>query len=272
VVKSQKNTRLQSLKRLCNFLIISIQFYRARFAEPSGFLQGCSAVAAQRGYAVLTLQLLKRPSLPFLALGFLSGTIALLLQFYIAFTAPNAIWWFTAIKLTTFFTIDSNLLLWTFYGSLLFFKDKKIGYFFAGKGISTALLIYITVVCIVYHLLLQDVWNPQGLQWWVGELLHWAYPLIFLLYWLIFVSKSDLSFRQIPAWLLFPTGYFFYVMLLGFIGFRYPYPFLDLAKMGIVKIFITGFVLLLAIAFIAVAYVLLAKAIASLKKRIGLSF
>lgn len=211
---------------------------------------------------------MKLPVSLFLALGFLSGTIALLLQFYIAFTAPNAIWWFTPIKLTTYFTLDSNLLLWFFYGSLLFFKDKKIGHFFAQKGVSTALLTYITFVCIVYHLLLQDVWNPQGLQWWVGELLHWVNPLIFLLYWLIFVPKHDLSFRQIPPWLLFPTGYFCYVMILGLIGFKYPYPFLDLAKLGILKVFITGLVLLLAMTFIAAAYILLAKAIRSLQKRI----
>ncbi len=199
----------------------------------------------------------------FLFFGLLMETVALLLQIWIALSAPHADF-YTALRLTTFFTVDSNLLLWLFYFFGIFSSQIKKGTFFNKAESATAILTYITFVSIVYHLLLQDVWNPKGLQWWVGELLHWVNPLIFLIFWLIFVDKQQLSFKKLPFWMLFPIIYFFWVLLLGGLGLKYPYPFLDVPKLGLLRVFITGIFLLISMSLIAGIYILLGKKIPKL--------
>ena len=114
-------------------------------------------------------------------------TVTLSLQIWIAMSAPNADI-YTPLRLTTYFTVDSNMLLLIYYFGVINFLKNGKGSFLTKPETATAFLTYITFVSIVYHLLLQDVWNPQGLQWWVGELLHWVNPLIFLIFWLIFIK------------------------------------------------------------------------------------
>jgi hypothetical protein len=107
--------------------------------------------------------------------------------------------------------------------------------------------------------MLQDSWNPQGLQWLVSELFHWVNPLIYLIFWLIFVNKKSLAFGQILSWLIFPTIYFIWVLLLGAFGLGYPYPFLNVEKFGLFNVVMTGFVLLFTLTIIAVFLILIGK-------------
>jgi hypothetical protein len=180
--------------------------------------------------------------------------IALLLQFYIAFSAKEA-GIHTVFKLSTFFTINSNFLLLICYMMLL------IGdaHFWKKTSTQTALLTYISFVCIVYHVMLQDTWNPQGLQFWVAELFHWVNPLIYLIFWLIFVDKEKLAYKQIASWLIFPTIYFIWVLLIGAYGLGYPYPFLNVEKFGLFSVIMNGFVLLFVLTSIAALLILIGK-------------
>jgi hypothetical protein len=107
--------------------------------------------------------------------------------------------------------------------------------------------------------MLQNSWNPQGLQWWVAELFHWVNPLIYLIFWLIFVDKGNLSYKQIAAWLIFPTIYFVWVLLIGAFGLGYPYPFLNVDKFGLFSVIMNGFVLLFVLTGIAAILILIGK-------------
>ena len=193
----------------------------------------------------------------FFALAVLSLT--LMLQFYISFSTSGAPF-YTAIKLSTFFTIHTNLLLWLSFLSLALFRYKKIGRFFSKPDVLTALLSYATIVCIIYHLLLIKVWNPQGLQWYVGELLHKFNPLLILLYWMFFVAKTELKYNYVLLWLVFPILYFIYVMILGATGLlNFPYPFLNPNKVGLISVIIYGISILSFFAFCSSFYIYLAK-------------
>ena len=180
--------------------------------------------------------------------------IALLLQFYIAFSAKES-GIYTVFKLSTFFTINSNFLLLICY-LMLIFADSN---FWKKTSTQTALLTYISFVCIVYHVMLQNSWNPQGLQWWVAELFHWVNPLIYLIFWLVFVDKGNLSYKQIAAWLIFPTIYFVWVLLIGAFGLGYPYPFLNVDKFGLFSVIMNGFVLLFVLTGLAAILILIGK-------------
>ena len=180
--------------------------------------------------------------------------ITLILQCYIAFGVKDS-GVHTAFKLTTFFTINSNALLLICYFQLI----RNNTEFWNRANTTTALLTYISFVCIVYHVMLQDTWNPQGLQFWVSELFHWINPLIYFIFWLIFVNKEDLVYRQIAGWLIFPTIYFIWVLCIGAFGLGYPYPFLNVDKFGLFNVIMNGFVLLFVLTSIAALLILIGK-------------
>ena len=51
-------------------------------------------------------------------------------------------------------------------------------------------------------------------------------------YWLVFVPRGKLRWSA-PWWLsLFPVIYFVYVLARGQLDHRYPYPFIDVGKLG----------------------------------------
>lgn len=190
----------------------------------------------------------------YLYLAFAIELTALLLQLILAFSTKG-VGIHVIFKLSSFFTINSNLLLLICYMMLLAVDTK----FWNRISTQTALLTYISFVCIVYHVMLQDSWNPQGLQWLVSELFHWVNPLIYLIFWLIFVNKKSLAYGQILSWLIFPTIYFIWVLLLGAFGLGYPYPFLNVEKFGLFNVVMTGFVLLFTLTIIAVFLILIGK-------------
>ena len=79
------------------------------------------------------------------------------------------------------------------------------------------------------------LWNPQGLQWLVDELLHLIIPGLFLLHWLIFEAKDKLEWKNAFAWMIYPSIYGTFVLTRGYFsdsGF-YPYPFIDIGKLGV---------------------------------------
>jgi hypothetical protein len=47
------------------------------------------------------------------------------------------------------------------------------------------------------HVILRSLWDPQGLQWIVDELLHSVLPAMLVLHWLIFVAPERLQWKSV---------------------------------------------------------------------------
>jgi hypothetical protein len=104
-------------------------------------------------------------------------------------------------------------------------------------------------VGIVYNVILRSLWDPQGLQRCVDEALHTVQPLLFFIFWLLFVPKKELQWKHAFIWLFYPFAYIFYLLVSGpFTGF-YPYPFADVNKLGYTAAMLNG-VLIIAAFFI----------------------
>ena len=88
------------------------------------------------------------------------------------------------------------------------------------------------MVGVAYSLLLRQLWQPQGLQWLANELLHDVMPVLYALYWWWCVPKGALRIRHIGLWVLYPIVYFGYILLRGHLLGVYPYPFVDVDKLG----------------------------------------
>ena len=101
---------------------------------------------------------------------------------------------------------------------------------------ATALAVYVSIVSVVYAGILRDLWEPTGLQLLVEVLMHYLLPPACITYWLAFVPKGHLRWGHAFAWLLYPVAYGAYVAVRGAATGYYPYPFLDVAALGYLRV------------------------------------
>lgn len=185
--------------------------------------------------------------------GALMGWFALIAQFYLILENRSASVTETIIRYFGFFTILTNILVALCFTSLLTGKGR----FFSKLSTQTAIAVYILVVGAVYNVVLRFLWQPQGLQWLVDELLHTVIPLFYLCHWAIYGSKEALPWKRVWPWLLYPLLYLCYTLVRGSIIHFYPYPFLDVDTQGypsvlIACVLLTFVFLGLALLFIAI--------------------
>ena len=88
---------------------------------------------------------------------------------------------------------------------------------------------------------------------------HYLTPLLVVAQWLLLADKSSLGWRSALWWLTLPLAYFAFAMLRGRSGkpightrLVYPYPFLDLPRLGWRKF--TGYVMGMLLSFFLLGY------------------
>lgn len=167
-----------------------------------------------------------------LALGSTLGWFALMAQFYLIILNRTASVAETVVRYFSFFTILTNLLCALCFTLLWYQPASKWGAYFKRSTVSTALAVYISIVGIVYNIVLRQIWNPEGLQMVVDELLHSVIPVLFVVYWLAFVQKEKLLWKNFLPWLLYPSIYLVYILIRGSLSGFYPYPFIDVDSLG----------------------------------------
>lgn len=126
--------------------------------------------------------------------------------------------------------------------------------------LMTAAAIYVTMVVTGYHFLLHDYRHVTGVPQLAGNLLHYVVPLLFLMYWWLFVGPSRAGWRQIGRWASLPLVYAAFVVLSG------TYPAIYAYRYGADEMFGPARSLAHAVAFMA-AYGLIAWAVVFLDRR-----
>lgn len=195
----------------------------------------------------------------FIIVGAFLGWLAIVVQFYLIIINKTASIPETVIRFFSFFTILTNILTALCFTYLLFKPGSKWGLFFSKPASLAAITVYIAVVGLIYNLILRFLWSPQGLQLIVDELLHSVVPVIFILYWFIYVPKSTLKWANIILWLLYPFIYCIYILIRGAISGFYPYPFIDVGIHGYNKVFLN-------IAGIVMVFIMLSVILVSIGK------
>lgn len=185
----------------------------------------------------------------------LTASTALVLQLHILvadFTGRGApvsagVWRFFA-----FFTILTNLLV----------AVTTFGLAFGGRlapdhAIVTGVTKNILIVGVVYHFLLASLWSPQGTQYLVDVLLHYVVPFSMLGYWLVLQPKGGLTWREALWWLAYPVAYLVYALARGAVDGFYPYPFIDVATIGLERVLMNAMGLLVGFAVLGQLFVFL---------------
>lgn len=194
----------------------------------------------------------------------LAGWFALVSQFILMIENRATPLPETIIRFFSFFTILTNLMVVIYFSKLLLQKKYKPTFSLKRNNELTALTVYILIVCIVYQVVLRPLWQPEGLQKVVDELLHTLIPAVVLVFWCLYQDFGRLKWASIFPWLLYPLAYLGYILLRGKISGFYPYPFVDVAHLGIQKVlmnssFLLLFFILLAALLIGIGKLMLSK-------------
>ncbi|TDH27053.1 hypothetical protein EXU57_09655 [Segetibacter sp. 3557_3] len=197
----------------------------------------------------------------FATLGAILGWLAVLLQFILMLQNSPASNGEAVVRFFSFFTILSNTLATVCYTKAALEKAGSTSFFTAPRTIS-AITVYILIVGIVYNLVLRFLWAPTGLQKIVDELLHSVNPALFLLFWIQYVPKQVLRWKDAFSWLLFPLAYIVFVLVRGSFSGYYPYPFINVRKLGFERTMMNSFYLFIAFLVLSLLLVGVAKLIA----------
>jgi hypothetical protein len=131
----------------------------------------------------------------------------------------------TAWVMLRFFTVITNLLLAIVMTATAL--RRRVSPFLLG-GITLAILL----VGAVYMTLLRGLVELSGGALLADLLLHKVAPVAMALWWLLFAPRARLRWTAPWWWALYPLFYFGYALLRGAFGDKYPYPFMDVGKLG----------------------------------------
>jgi hypothetical protein len=182
---------------------------------------------------------------------------ALIGQFYLIIANRQISISLTVIRYFSFFTILTNLIVAVCYTSIVFFPNSGTARFFNTPSNLTAVTVYIMVVGITYQVLLRHVWNPQGFQKLIDELLHSVNPLLAIIAWVVYKPAGIIPFNKLLSWLGYPLIYLTWILVFGFLSDWYPYPFIDVGKLGYSTALLHSFYLLIFFLIIGTLLILL---------------
>jgi hypothetical protein len=199
----------------------------------------------------------------------LAAWLGLGIQFYVTQTHPNlqdisAVE--RGVRYFEYFTILTNLIVAVSLTVALVAPSTSIGRFCSRPSLKTAVAVYIALVGIVYNIILQGVNEFAGAAMIADSLTHDVVPVLYTIYWLVFVRKGKLNWRMPLAWTIYPLVYLPYVLIRGSSTGRYPYPFLDVGDLGYGTVLINAVVLTIVFLLLGELFVGADKIIARLSR------
>ena len=201
---------------------------------------------------------LSKPKRVFMILAAGLGWFALVLQFYLLITvalAKGTSFFVGVINYFSFFTILTNIIVALALSVPLLMPRSPVGRFFSRPMVQSGIAVCIVLVGIIYELLLRRLWNPEGMQFVADVILHNLMPLIYVLFWLIFVPKGRLRWKDPLLWLIYPVAYLLYALVRGAMTGLYPYPFIDVGQLGYGHVLVNAVALMLAFLVLGLVFV-----------------
>lgn len=84
-------------------------------------------------------------------------------------------------------------------------------------------------------------------------------PALFIFFWIKFVPKQSIQWKNILPWLIYPLVYLGYTLLRGSFAAWYPYPFINVTDLGYEKVVMNSAMVTAAFVVIAVLFAGIAK-------------
>jgi hypothetical protein len=199
----------------------------------------------------------------FVAVAAAVGWFALVLQYVLLVRRSLPIDLLTrTINFFSFFTILSNIMAALTLTFAAFPFASAPARFFTRPSVRAGVAAYMTMTGLVYFFLLRHLRSLEGWAFVADRTLHDVMPILFVGFWLLAATTGTLRVKNALAWLIFPAAFAIYSLTRGAYTGRYPYPFLDVAKLGYPQTFTN-------IAMLMVGFVVLALVLVALDRAIG---
>lgn len=143
-----------------------------------------------------------------------------------------------------YFTVITNIFVALASTLPVVFGRSRVGGWFGTGMVLGCATTAIVLVGIVYHVLLRNLWEPEGSQWVADVTLHYGVPISLFVYWICFPPSQRLPFWAPLGWCLYPAIYVVYALARGEVIGSYPYPFIDVANLGYSKVLLNSLGLL----------------------------
>ena len=131
--------------------------------------------------------------------------------------------------LLSYFTIWSNIVV-AVLATLLALRPWRDSHLL--RVLQLDALIMITVTGLVYAVLLGPTATLSGWQYPANSLLHQITPLVTVIVFLVAGPRGRLAWRTIPEALVLPLVWVGYTLVRGAVIGAYPYPFIDVVRLG----------------------------------------
>jgi hypothetical protein len=155
-----------------------------------------------------------------------SAIVAMTYQF--ATSAESS---FQKANFFSFFTIQSNILgVGLLFLLVLVPRGRRTPLFDAARS---GIVLYMALVGVVFALLLSGLQEElQTTVPWVDFVVHKLMPVVLVVDWLLDPPRHRLPWWTVLAWLSFPFLWLSYTLARGEAEDWYPYPFVDVSKLG----------------------------------------
>ena len=132
----------------------------------------------------------------------------------------------------SYFTILTNMLVMAV--SLAIARQRGPFHRWAAKPATrTMVSLHITMVAVIYQLLLAKYAHLTPLGWWGNLLVHQIVPGMWLTGWAVFLPHGGIGRHAPWRWLAYPLAYGGWTLVHGALDGWYPYPFLNVTKLGL---------------------------------------
>jgi hypothetical protein len=139
------------------------------------------------------------------------------------------------LNVFVFFTIQSNLIVGA-TSLLLWIDPNRSSTVFKVFRLSGVVAIAITGI--VFHAVLKHLLDLESWALVADNILHTAVPVLAVGIWLIYGPRGLTSRRIVWLSVLFPVCWLIFTLIRGEIVGFYPYPFVDVAALGYVRVLI----------------------------------
>ncbi|MFW9267579.1 Pr6Pr family membrane protein [Pseudomonas sp. NR3] len=144
------------------------------------------------------------------------------------------------VNFFSFFTVLTNTLAAVVLTWEVTRRESAVRRWFLRPAVRSGIAVSIAFVGLAYNVLLRHLWQPEGWQFIADELLHDIMPVLFIIYWGLWVPKGTLRLGHVGLWMIYPLVYFAYILLRGDLLAAYPYPFIDVTSLGYPQVFINA--------------------------------
>jgi len=135
------------------------------------------------------------------------------------------------IRFLSYFTVQANILVAVVALALALRADRDGRVF---RVLRLEALFGIAVTGLVYSTLLRGIVDLHGAAAVTNALLHYVSPLAAVIGWLLFGPRPRIDEDTLVISLIWPALYVAYTLAHGAVSKWYPYPFIDVHKLGYV--------------------------------------